>query len=151
METSDKEHVIRKEQQVGKEAEASDSPACTPREANPSDEGGNIDVFNFTMEEFPLLPGSKPIPIKVNQVDSSEPEQVKDTSASLDSLEFDSLKQSSPRSLSLSEVGKQSDSDVSVVLDLVSDPTTVTIPEDQESPKSEEKAYVFLLTLKFCT
>lgn len=139
LEATDDEYEFGKEHDRGKEVESVDSSACTPREANlSSDEGGNIDIFNFSIEEFPVLPGSKPIPIQISQSDSPEPEQVKETSASLDSLEFDSFKLSSPRSQSLSEAGKQSDSEISVIVDLLNDPITVTVPEDQESSKSEE-------------
>ncbi|KAL2897867.1 Terminal uridylyltransferase cid1, partial [Bienertia sinuspersici] len=132
VEESEEEHESENEQESGKDVEIS---ACTPRDINPSNEGGNIDMFNFSIEEFPLLPGSKPIPIQVpvpiqvSPWNYPEPEQVKDTSASLDSLEFDSIKQSSPTSLSLSEVGKQSDSDVSVVLDL-----PLLLEDDKEFP-----------------
>ncbi|KNA20218.1 hypothetical protein SOVF_054040 [Spinacia oleracea] len=141
LEARKNEHECEKEQGKGKgkEVESVDSPACTPREANlSSDEGANTDVFNFSIEDFPVLPGSKPITIKVHQLEAPEPEQVKEMSVSLDSLEFDN-KHSSSRSQSLTEAGKQSDSDVSAILDLVVDPTTVAVLEDQESSKSEEK------------
>ncbi|XP_021737950.1 uncharacterized protein LOC110704474 [Chenopodium quinoa] len=131
------------EQEKRKEVESVDSPSCTSRKANlSSGVGGNINAFNFSIEDFPILPGSKPIPIKVNQSNPLETKQFKETSVSLDSIEFDSFKHSSPRSLSLSEAGKQSDSDVSAILDLVSDPTTMTVLEDQDSSKSEEKMVV---------
>lgn len=151
LEARKNEHECEKEQGKGKgkEVESVDSPACTPREANlSSDEGANTDVFNFSIEDFPVLPGSKPITIKVHQLEAPEPEQVKEMSVSLDSLEFDN-KHSSSRSQSLTEAGKQSDSDVSAILDLVVDPTTVAVLEDQESSKSEEKMYEFLMPLNF--
>ncbi|XP_021758199.1 uncharacterized protein LOC110723179 [Chenopodium quinoa] len=146
------EHLMRRhfnvearneEQEKGKEVESVDSPSCTSTKANlSSGVEVNTNAFNFSIEDFPILPGSKPIPIKVNQSNPPETKQVKETSVSLDSIEFDSFKHSSPRSLSLSEAGKLSDSDVSAILDLVSDPTTVTVLEDQDLSKSEEKMVV---------
>ncbi|XP_019103597.1 uncharacterized protein LOC104887647 isoform X3 [Beta vulgaris subsp. vulgaris] len=143
LEATKEEHKSEKEQERVKEVETVDSPACTPREANlSSDEGANVGIFNFSIDEFPVLPGSKPIPIKVSQPDSLDPDEVKETSASLDSLECASSKNSSPRSLSQSEAGKQSDCDVLDILGLVIDPTTETVVEDQNSSKSEEQLAV---------
>lgn len=154
MEATKEEHKSEKEQERVKEVETVDSPACTPREANlSSDEGANVGIFNFSIDEFPVLPGSKPIPIKVSQPDSLDPDEVKETSASLDSLECASSKNSSPRSLSQSEAGKQSDCDVLDILGLVIDPTTETVVEDQNSSKSEEQLYEFLMPFRsscFC-
>ncbi|CAO2820741.1 unnamed protein product [Amaranthus hypochondriacus] len=153
-EASVKERETWKKRESGKEVknwrepesrkgfETVDSSARTPREANlSSDKVGNIGAFNYSIEEFPVLPGSKPELIKVKQLTCLEPAQVEEISASLDSLDLDSFKHSSPISLSLTEPSKHSDFDVSVNLDLVADPTVVVL-DNQESSKIEEKPVI---------
>ncbi|XP_057521248.1 uncharacterized protein LOC130801417 [Amaranthus tricolor] len=131
---AEKELENEEELESEKVVETVDSPTSSPREANlSSDEAVNTEPFNYSIEEFPVLPGSKPIPIKV----CLETVQVNDNSESFDSLEFGNFKHSPSISPSVSETSKQSDSDVSINLDLVGDPT-VAISEGQESSKIKE-------------
>ena len=134
---AEKELENEEELESEKVVETVDSPTSSPREANlSSDEAVNTEPFNYSIEEFPVLPGSKPIPIKV----CLETVQVNDNSESFDSLEFGNFKHSPSISPSVSETSKQSDSDVSINLDLVGDPT-VAISEGQESSKIKEIPY----------
>lgn len=122
-----------------------DPEACTPRAENFSDENRNSNVFNFSVEEFPLLPGSNPIPIKASEPSSPKGEQVKETSTSLDSLEFGSLKYSPPKSVS--QAGKQLDSDVPCILDSTSG-HPLGVEEEKESSKNEGNLVVVLQPLE---
>ncbi|KAJ8437283.1 hypothetical protein Cgig2_010108 [Carnegiea gigantea] len=126
-------HRNGKDEDGTRDIKRADSLACTPREANFSYESGNDHVFDFSVEEFPLLPGSNPIPIKISQSGSPKCEQVNKTSPSLEGLEFGCFKCSPPRSVS--KAGKQ-DSDVSFILESTTG-LTLAVEEEQESPQSE--------------
>ncbi|XP_074286444.1 uncharacterized protein LOC141611733 isoform X2 [Silene latifolia] len=69
-------------------------------------------TVNYSMDEFPLLPGSKPIPVR-------------------DITEVKSFKPTSPRS-----AVKQSDPDGSVLLDVLSDTVVMEAPEEPEEEKT---------------
>ncbi|XP_074280523.1 uncharacterized protein LOC141605586 [Silene latifolia] len=133
------------------ESEILGSLASTPKESSiSSDIGERSCSIKYSMNEFPLLHGSKPIPIRSPPLAYLKDDQVKETSVSFDSTEFGSCKPSSPASLSFSEAGKQSDSsDVSVFLDALSELTsTVRISEeDKVSLKSEENKVVSVESL----
>ena len=91
------------------------------------------------MEDFPLLPGSNRIAIKISQCDSPKCELVKEILPSSDSFEFGCFKCSPPTSVS--EPGKQ-DSDVSFVLESATGLTSAA-EEEQESPKCKRNLYGF--------
>ncbi|KAK9741831.1 hypothetical protein RND81_03G131700 [Saponaria officinalis] len=113
-------------------------------------EAGNFDVrengcvVKYSMDEFPLLPGSQPIHIRASPLAYMKDEQVKQTTVSVENSEFGSFKLTPPTPVSVSEAGKHSDSNGSVFLDVVTDPTVVTeaLDEDKVSPKSEENMEV---------
>uniref|UniRef100_A0A7C9E525 Polynucleotide adenylyltransferase n=1 Tax=Opuntia streptacantha TaxID=393608 RepID=A0A7C9E525_OPUST len=121
-----------------REIKRADSLDCTPREANFSYESGNDHVFNFSVEDFPLLPGSNRIAIKISQCDSPKCELVKEILPSSDSLEFGCFKCSPPTSVS--EPGKQ-DSDVSFVLESATGLTSAA-EEEQESPSCKRNLVI---------
>ncbi|KAL9233873.1 hypothetical protein vseg_008810 [Gypsophila vaccaria] len=139
------------EQESGKEREKReekgsenlDSHSGTPIESNISaDVGESSSSVNYSMAGFPLLPASKPIPIRLSPLACTQGVEAKETSESFGSshsTEFGSCKLTSPTSMSLSEAGKQSDSDGSVFLDALSEPTdAVVIPKDKNPSESQE-------------
>lgn len=138
------EEAAKKER--SEEAKTVDSQVCTPKGELFSGKGSSSCMVDFSLEEFPLLPGSMPIPIKVSQSESPK-EEVNDAFASESSLGLGSFKCLSPRSVALSELGKQSDSDVSAILDLLDEPATVEV-DKQEPSKSEEKPVVMMQPLQ---
>lgn len=138
------EEAAKKER--SEEAKTVDSQVCTPKGELFSGKGSSSCMVDFSLEEFPLLPGSMPIPIKVSQSESPK-EEVNDAFASESSLGLGSFKCLSPRSVALSELGKQSDSDVSAILDLLDESATVEV-DKQEPSKSEEKPVVMMQPLQ---
>ncbi|KAJ8442678.1 hypothetical protein Cgig2_003722 [Carnegiea gigantea] len=136
------EEAAKKEQ--SDEAKTVDSQVCTPKGELFSDKCSSSCMVDFSLEEFPILPGSKPIPIKVSQSDSPK-EEVNDAFASESSLGLGSFKCLSPRSVALLELGKQSDSDVSAILDLLDEPATVEVDKQE---KSKEKPVVMMQPLQ---
>uniref|UniRef100_A0A7C9AQJ3 Polynucleotide adenylyltransferase n=1 Tax=Opuntia streptacantha TaxID=393608 RepID=A0A7C9AQJ3_OPUST len=133
-----KEEEAKKEQ--SEETKPVDSQVSTSKGELLPDEGSSSCMVDFSLEEFPLLPGSKPLPIKVSQSESPKFEDVNDAFASESSLGLGSFKCLSSRSVALSEVGKLSDSDVPAILDPPNEPAIV-VGDKQEPSKSEEKPY----------
>ncbi|KAL9247834.1 hypothetical protein vseg_021220 [Gypsophila vaccaria] len=113
-------------------------------------ETGNFDVkenglvVNYSMDEFPLLPGSQAIPMKPSPLAYMKCEQAQQQTVSLENSELDSFKLASPTPVSVSEVTKHSDPNGSVFLGAVSKSTVSaeTLDEDNDSSKSEEKMEV---------
>ncbi|KAK9682684.1 hypothetical protein RND81_10G089100 [Saponaria officinalis] len=139
-EDNGKEHEKKKEEESGNLA--SQSGALIGSNIA-SDVGESSSLAKYSMDEFPVLPASKPIPIRPSPLACAQGDQVKETSESSDSTEFGSCKLASPTSLSLSEAGKQSDSDGSIFLDALSEPTdAVVIPKDKSPSESQEKMVV---------